>query len=82
MYTSDAFLLGEIESAELDRATWQITNFYVSLNDEATALLGFKRPFMGKIMVCIPVNLIKSIEDTAILDRTRGELGDLRQCKE
>jgi sporulation protein YlmC with PRC-barrel domain len=81
-FTSDAFLLGEVESAELDMNTWQITNFYVGLTDEATKMLGFKRPFLGKIIVCLPVSAIKSIKDTAILNKTIEELRSLKECKE
>ena len=81
-FTSDAFLLGEVESAELDMNTWQITNFYVGLTDEATRMLGFKRPFLGKIIVCLPVSAIKSIKDTAILNKTIEELRGLKECKE
>ena len=81
-FTSDAFLLGEMESAELDMNTWQVTNFYVGLTDEATRMLGFKRPFLGKIIVCLPVSAIKSIKDTAILNKTIEELRSLKECKE
>ena len=81
-FTSDAFLLGEVESAELDMNTWQITNFYVGLTDEATKMLGFKRPFLGKVDVCLPVSTIKTIKDTAILNQTMQELRNLKECKE
>ena len=81
-FTSDAVLLGEVESAELDMKTWQITNFYVGLTDDATRMLGFKRPFLGKVVVCLPVSTIKSIQDTAILNQTMKELRDLNVCKE
>jgi sporulation protein YlmC with PRC-barrel domain len=81
-FTSDAFLLGEMESAELDMNTWQVTNFYVGLTDEATRMLGFKRPFLGKIVVCLPVSAVKSIKDTAILNKTIEELRSLKECKE
>ena len=81
-FTSDAFLLGEVESAELDMNTWQVTNFYVGLTDEATRMLGFKRPFLGKIIVCLPVSAVKSIKDTAILNKTIEELRSLKECKE
>ena len=81
-FTSDAFLLGEVESAELDMNTWQVTNFYVGLTDEATRMLGFKRPFLGKVVVCLPVSAIKSIKDTAILNKTIEELRRLKECKE
>ena len=81
-FTSDASLLGEVESAELDMNTWQITNFYVGLTDEATQMLGFKRPYLGKVVVCLPVSTIKTIKDTAILNQTMQELRNLKECKE
>jgi sporulation protein YlmC with PRC-barrel domain len=81
-YTSEGFLLGEVESAELDMSSWQIKNFYVGLTDEATRILGFKRPFLGKVVVCLPVSAIKSYQDTAILNLTKEELSNLRECKE
>jgi sporulation protein YlmC with PRC-barrel domain len=81
-YTSDSILLGEVESAELDMSTWQIKNFYVGLTDEATKMLGFKRPYLGKVIVCLPVSTIKSYQDTAILTQTMEELRSLKECKE
>ena len=45
--TSDAFVIGEIESGELDVNTWQLKSFYVGLNDEATKMLGFEKAFLG-----------------------------------
>jgi sporulation protein YlmC with PRC-barrel domain len=82
VYSTDGFLLGETESADLNESTWQITSFYVSLTDQATALLGMKRPFMGKVMVCLPVSLISSMSDTVMLNKSKVELNDLKQCKE
>jgi sporulation protein YlmC with PRC-barrel domain len=81
-FTSDGVLLGEVESAELDLNTWQVKSFYVGLTDEATKALGFRRPFLGKIVVCLPVSVIKSIKDTAILNQTLDELRNLKECKE
>jgi len=81
-YTSDAFLLGDVESAELDMNTWQITNFYVGLNDEAAKKLGFRRPFLGRVVICLPVSTVKTIQDTAILNKTFAELQNLKECRE
>jgi len=81
-FTSDGFLLGEIESAEVDMTTWQVTSLYVALTDEATKSLGFKVPFLGKVVVCLPVSTIKTIQDTAVLNKSIAELRDLKQCKE
>ena len=60
-YTADSFLLGDIEEAEVDTSNWQVTNFYIGLTDEATKHLGFKRPLLGKVTVCLPVSTIKTI---------------------
>ena len=81
-FTSDAFMLGEVESAEVDTNTWQITSFYVGLTDEATKMMGFKRPYLGKVHVCLPVLTIKTIQDTVILNKTLQELRNLKECKE
>ena len=81
-YTSDAFLLGDIEEAEVDMNNWQVTNLYIGLTDEATKHLGFKRPLLGKVVVCLPVSSIKTIQDSAILNKTKTELRDLKECKE
>jgi sporulation protein YlmC with PRC-barrel domain len=79
--TSDAFTIGEIRSAVLDTETWTITNFYVALNDEAAKRLGFESPFLGKVMVCLPVSVVKSFKETVVLNKTFDELNELRECK-
>ncbi len=81
-FTSDSFELGEVESAELDTNSWQITNFYVSLTDEATKRLRFKRPFLGKVIVCLPASTVKSVKETFVLNKTLDELQTLKECKE
>ncbi len=82
-FTSDDVLLGEVESADLDMNTWQVTNLFVGLSDEASKKLGFKHPYLGKVMVCLPVSAVKSITaDRATLNQTMEELRTLRQCKE
>jgi sporulation protein YlmC with PRC-barrel domain len=79
--TSDDFTLGEIHSAVLDMDTWKLTSFYVALNDAAAKRLGFESPFLGKVMVCLPVSVVKSIKDIAVLNKTLDELQELKQCK-
>jgi len=79
--TADDFIIGEIESAELDMTTWQLKSFYVSLNDDATKKLGFNRPYFGKIFVCLPVSTLKEIGDFAILNKKFMELEELRECR-
>ncbi len=81
-YTSDNFLLGEIHSADLDMTTWQINSLFVTLSEEATKAFGFKHPYLGKVVVCLPVSDVKTISETAILNNTLEELRNLKQCKE
>ena len=73
--------LGEIHSAVLDMDTWKLTSFYVALNDEAAKKLGFTSPFLGKVMVCLPVSAIKEIKEIAVLNKTLEELQELKECK-
>ena len=80
--TSDGFLLGEVQSAELDMSNWQIINLFVALSDEASKKLGFKHPYLGKVLVCLPVSAVESISDKAVLNKTLEELRSLRQCRE
>jgi hypothetical protein len=78
---SDAFVLGEIESGELDINAWQLKGLPVSLNGAATKTLCFERPFLGKVMVCMPVSAVKVIKDTAVLSKAIHELRELKECK-
>jgi hypothetical protein len=72
-----------VESADLDMTTWQVSSLFVALTDEASAKMGFKRPFLGKVTVCLPVSAVKSITaDAAMLNHTLEELSHLKQCKE
>ncbi len=79
--TSDDFIIGEAESAELDTVTWQVTNLYVSLNDAASEKMEFERPYFGKIFVCLPVSTIAKIGDFIVLKNTIQELMELKQCR-
>jgi sporulation protein YlmC with PRC-barrel domain len=81
-FTADKFLLGEVQSAELDMSNWQIINLFVALTDEASKKLGFKHPYLGKVLVCLPVSNVESITDKAVLNKTIEELRTLRQCRE
>ena len=79
--TSDDYVIGETESAELDTVTWQVKSLYVSLNDEASEKMGFDRPYFGKIFVCLPVSTVREIGDLITLNKTFDELQELRECK-
>ncbi len=81
MVTEDGFVLGEVNSGEVDEKTWQMTHFYVSLNDEAAKALGFPVPFLGRVVVCLPVSMVKTSKETTVLDKTLEEMRQLKECK-
>jgi sporulation protein YlmC with PRC-barrel domain len=81
-FTSDNKVLGEVESAELDMSNWKIINLYVALTDEAIKAFGFKHPYLGKVIVCLPVEEVETIKDTVVLNKTMEQLRDLKQCRE
>jgi sporulation protein YlmC with PRC-barrel domain len=82
VFTADNYLLGDLEDASVDMNTWQVSSFYVGLTDEATRRLGFRRPYLGKVVVCLPVSNVKTVQDHAFLNKTIAELHDLKECKE
>ncbi len=79
--TQDGFVLGEVNSGEVDEKTWQLTHFYVNLNDEAAKALGFPVPFLGRVVVCLPVSMVKSSKEATVLDKTLDEMRQLKECK-
>jgi hypothetical protein len=60
--------------ADVDASKWQITHLHVSLSDEAIRELGFRKPFLGAVVVCLPVNLIQAIGDVITLNKSIQEL--------
>ena len=80
--TSDGLVLGEVQSAELNTSNWQIINLFVALSEEASKKLGFKHPYLGKVVVCLPVSAVDDFTDKVTLNKTLEELTTLRQCRE
>ncbi len=80
--TSDAYTLGEVEGAEVDTTVWTVPHLYVSLTNEATKELGFKKPFMGSVKVCFPTTFIHRVGDVITLYKDLQELKELPECNE
>jgi len=78
--TMDAFNVGKVSGAEMDDQ-WKITHLYVDLTKDATNELGFAKPFLGRIKICLPVNLVKALGDVITLNKTREELQGIPECK-
>jgi sporulation protein YlmC with PRC-barrel domain len=76
---SEGYILGEMADLYVDIDTWQAPAFYVLLSDEATSELDFKKPFLHRIMVCLPTQLIKAVGDIITLTEPVGNLKDVAE---
>jgi sporulation protein YlmC with PRC-barrel domain len=79
--TADAYTLGEVEGAHAETATWTITHLDVSLTKEATRELGFRKPVLGSLSVCLPVGAVKKVGDVITLNQSLREFKNLKECK-
>jgi len=79
--TANAYVLGEVDGAEVDTDKWKVTHLDVSLTNEATKELGFKKPFLGSMKICLPVTIIKEFGDVITLKNSLQELKNLKECK-
>lgn len=79
--TSDAYTLGEVDGTHADIANWSITHLAVDLTKEATEELGFKKPFLGSVTVCLPIDSVKNVGDVITLNKTLMDLKNLKECK-
>jgi len=78
--TTDAFNVGKVSGAEMDDQ-WKITHVHVDLSKEATNELGFKKPMLGHITICLPVKQIQGLGDVITLSKTREGLKEIPECK-
>ena len=78
--TSDAFNVGKVSGAEMDDQ-WKITHVHVDLSKEATNELGFKKPVLGHVTICLPVKVIQGLGDVITLSKTREGLKGIPECK-
>jgi len=79
--TANAVTLGEIDGAHANTSTWQITNLDISLTKETVKALGFKKPMLGSLSVCLPVSEVKSVGDVITLKHTLQSFKNLKECK-
>ena len=79
---ANAYMLGEVTGADVDTEKWQVTHLHVSLADEATRELGFRKPFLGSVIVCLPIDLIQAAGDVISLNKSIKELKNVVEPKE
>ncbi len=78
--TTDAFNLGEVDGAEVDTGTWQVTHLVVELAKEGARELGLKKPVLGSISVCLPITAVNKVGHVVTLNQSVHDLKNLREC--
>jgi sporulation protein YlmC with PRC-barrel domain len=78
---SNAYMLGEITGADVDTEKGLVTHLHVGLTDEATRELGFRKPLLGSVIVCLPINIIQATGDVISLNKSIIELRTIVQPK-
>jgi len=79
--TSEAQVLGEVDGAEVDIGGWKVTGLHVNLTKEIIERFNFKKPLLGSVIVCLPVNTVKAVGDVIALDKTVEELKTMKEFK-
>jgi len=77
----DAKNVGEVTGIEIDEKKWMITHIHIELTDDAMKELEFKKPFIGKIIICVPVGFIKKVGDVISLTRNLEGLRRIPECR-
>ena len=79
--TSDGFKAGEISEIELNVKKWEVTHIHIELSDETVKKLGFKKPLLGHITICLPIGYIKAVGNVVTLTRNQKGLSKIPECK-
>jgi sporulation protein YlmC with PRC-barrel domain len=74
------YVVGEVEGLELDLDNWQVTGLQVALNEDATMKLGFKKPFLSKVVVVIPSSAVSHINSFVSLNESLESLESIVEC--
>lgn len=78
--TLDAQNLGVIDGAQVDTTNWMITDLEVKLDKEAIQEMGLKKPKIGSLVVCLPINYIQTFGDVITLKHKQETLKNLKDC--
>ena len=76
---TDGYVLGEFNSLNIDFNSWQANSFNVILSDEAASELNFKKPFLRKIIVGLPTQIIQAVGDVVTLKEPVRNIKDVAE---
>jgi sporulation protein YlmC with PRC-barrel domain len=74
------YVIGEVEGFDLELSNWQVTGLQVGLTDDAATELGFKKPFLRKVVVIIPSKKVSLVGNFITLDEDIENLESLVEC--
>jgi sporulation protein YlmC with PRC-barrel domain len=78
--STKGYVIGHVEGIDVDLDSWQVKGLQVGLTDDAATELGFKRPFLSRVVVIIPSSAVGSIENFVTLDKAVEDLKSLIEC--
>jgi len=78
--TTDAYTIGEVDGIEFDIQKATITHLRVDLTKEAANELRFKKPFMGNVVICIPLSFIQAYGHVINLNVPLEQIKTLKEC--
>ena len=72
-------ILGEMNDLHADFKTWKATAFTVILTNEAAAELNIRKPLLRRIIIGLPIELIKVVGDVITLTAPLRNLRDIAE---
>jgi len=80
--TADAFTVGEVDGVEIDPKKWTVTHLDIDLTENSLRELGFKKPFLGGVKICLPIDNVSKFGDVITLKNEQKYLKGMKSCKE
>jgi sporulation protein YlmC with PRC-barrel domain len=77
---AEGYVIGEVEGFDVELSDWKVTGLQVSLTDDAATKLGFKRPFLSKVVIIIPSTVVSLVGNFITLDKSAENLESLVEC--
>jgi sporulation protein YlmC with PRC-barrel domain len=74
---SKARIVGEAAGVEIDISSWKVTHLCVNLSDETVEALGYKKPFIGKVLIDVPIDIVEKVRDVIVLKQSLPEIKSL-----
>lgn len=74
------YVIGEVEGLDLELSSWKVTGLQVGLTDDAATELGFKRPFLSKVVINIPSKIVNLVGNFITLKEDIKNLDSLVEC--